>query len=1083
MNRVLVLLILYSTFCGFTLTDGVEEKLAFTQDLKRDILKVQHSIEVTRELIDRSTDQAYLPDVMLRLAELHVEKSRLVHFLKVEAEGKEAARRSTESEFLKHEAINIYSELVRRYPGYRDNDKVLFFMAHEYNELGMHAEMLSTYRKLIDEYPRSRLLLEATYLVGDHLFNTDHLDEAEDVLRKILKYPETPVHDRARYKLAWIEINRARSHPGHWKKALRLFEEVATSKNDSSGDLRLQAISGLVFCFTEVLPAKQALDFFRKLSDSKITYVYALEKLATRYFIKEQFQNAPRIYRRLIELTGDAEKNTDYAQRIYDASLHARNREKADQDVEALGRAASGYLLSWRIPDAFKKQLRDELETYARDIATKLHLLARKRRERHAYRATARTYRSYLDHFDPGDKRNEILSNYGEALFHSGRFLQAGRVYEELAMDREDQEQKDYLYSAIQAYQRALGEKKHLSRAERVETRQAILQLGSYFVKNFRKDPHVPTIQFNVARMLFERGRYRQAADSFLAFLKENPQHPEAAVAAHLALDCHYRLRDPQGLIRTGRSILAEPGIQSESLRKDIQARMEQARTHRVKDRILASLEQGQDPVESLLQPPDNQDDEQSEDFLYEAVILARKNRDVKHAFEAGGRLAKLHPDSSRLPGVYITLSSFAVEMADYELAADLFEEFSGRFPHHRQAREALLKAARTHARLGRLERAAGEYRKLLGGATGEQRGRLLLEVANMHAQGKKWPAAHDAAKQAIAAWPSSPRAHLLWARALANLKRIEEAQQAFLTAAAIAGPEEASLAAEAQFRLAELILGQFRELSFSGAESTTGILDRKVEMLSALERIYTEVIRTQDPHWAMGALYRLSVACEEFAGFLQAVPVVGVSEKERSQVQKTLAEQSRSQRETAANYRAACIQTASEKSLFGPFVQACLTGQEPDIDRIPRSGRKTADHRTAALRSRLAKQPNDRQTLVDLAGLYVQQADFQIALMILDRALDIDASYAPALNLRGVVELHLGEDQHAYRDFKKASEIVSDYLPARLNLAGLYVSYQNEERARRVLKSLHDRVRAVDLSAPEIHPCVKTALNRLRIH
>ena len=400
----------------------------------------------------------------------------------------------------------------------------------------------------------------------------------------------------------------------------------------------------------------------------------------------------------------------------------------------------------------------------------------------------------------------------------------------------------------------------------------------------------------------------------------------------------------------------------------------------------------------------------------------------------------------------------------------------------HQQAREALLKAARTQAGLGRLERAAGDYRKLLSAAAGEQRGRLLLELAEIHARSRKWPAALDFARQAIAARPSIPRAHLIRARALGNLERTEDAQQAFMAAAALAGDGQASLAAEAQFRLAELVLGQFRELSFSSAESTAVILDRKVELFSTLERIYVEVLRTQDPHWTMGALYRLSVTCEEFADFLQAAPVVGGDEKERRQIQKALAQQSRSQREAATSYRTACIQTAREKNLFGPFVRACLTRQEPDIDRIPRSARKIVDHRTAALRERLAKQPNHRQTLVDLAGLYVQQADYQTALMILDRTLDIDASYAPALNLRGVVEMRLGEDQQAYRDFKRASEVVSDYLPARLNLAGLLVSYQNEEQARRILKGLGDRVRAVDLSAPGIHPGVKTALNRLRV-
>ena len=42
--------------------------------LRRDIAKVAHSVEVTKELIARSRGAPFLPDIYLRLAELYVEQ-------------------------------------------------------------------------------------------------------------------------------------------------------------------------------------------------------------------------------------------------------------------------------------------------------------------------------------------------------------------------------------------------------------------------------------------------------------------------------------------------------------------------------------------------------------------------------------------------------------------------------------------------------------------------------------------------------------------------------------------------------------------------------------------------------------------------------------------------------------------------------------------------------------------------------------------------------------------------------------------------------------------------------------------------
>ncbi|MEQ8979952.1 MAG: hypothetical protein RL846_18585, partial [Deltaproteobacteria bacterium] len=64
-----------------------EQREELIQKLRRDIAKVAHSVEVTKELIARSRGAPFLPDIYLRLAELYVEQARYEFYLVHEERG------------------------------------------------------------------------------------------------------------------------------------------------------------------------------------------------------------------------------------------------------------------------------------------------------------------------------------------------------------------------------------------------------------------------------------------------------------------------------------------------------------------------------------------------------------------------------------------------------------------------------------------------------------------------------------------------------------------------------------------------------------------------------------------------------------------------------------------------------------------------------------------------------------------------------------------------------------------------------------------------------------------------------------
>ena len=389
--------------------------------LKRDIFKVDRSIGETEKLIAKSRNAPYLPDLEFRLAELYVEKSRYVYFLQAETrpEGQKGAIVSPETKLLKQKAQQLYHRLLREFPDFHDGDKVDFYLAHEMRELGQFDEMLKTLGELVRKYPSSPLRLDSEQIIGDYFFDKNDLAEAEKHYRSILDAPPSAVHDLARYKLGWIRINQ-----GNHSDAVTYFEAAAASAPLPGVDpakalnVKREALLDLVYSYTEARPAKGALHYFEKLSESRATYALALDKLANRYFIKQQYEWAIPALRKLMEVQPDPELDLERAGKLYDAIKAAKGKVSAEpEDLRFLVRAAVDVKVDASKDEAARKKALAELEEMARDLATQLHLAAQKKDDGAHYLDAADAYKEYLSLFRPKQYVATMMQNRADALF------------------------------------------------------------------------------------------------------------------------------------------------------------------------------------------------------------------------------------------------------------------------------------------------------------------------------------------------------------------------------------------------------------------------------------------------------------------------------------------------------------------------------------------------------------------------------------------------------------------------------------------------------------------------------------------
>ncbi|MFO0598523.1 MAG: tetratricopeptide repeat protein [Myxococcaceae bacterium] len=413
------------------------EKTELVDKLRRDIFKVDRSIGETDKLIARSRNAPYLPDLQFRLAELYVEKSRYVYYLQAETrpEGQKGAMVSPETKLLKQKAIQIYNRILREFPDFKDADKVTFYLAHEQRELGEFDNMLKTQGDLIKKYPSSPLRLDAEQILGDYWFDKADLKQAEEHYRAILDAPISPVHDLARYKMGWIRINQ-QNHG----EAVTFFEAAAASAPLPGVDVakalsvKREALLDLVYSYTEARPAKGAIQYFEKLSDSRATFSLALDKLGNRYFIKQQFEFAIPALRKLLEIQPDPELEVERVEKLYDSIKLSKGKvQPKAEDVAYLVRAAVQIKTDPARDEVSRKKVLVELEEMARDLSTSVHVQAQKKDDKALYLEAAAAYENYLSLFRPKQFATVMMQNRADALFAAKRFPEAARQFEELA--------------------------------------------------------------------------------------------------------------------------------------------------------------------------------------------------------------------------------------------------------------------------------------------------------------------------------------------------------------------------------------------------------------------------------------------------------------------------------------------------------------------------------------------------------------------------------------------------------------------------------------------------------------------------
>lgn len=1133
MARLLPLVAALALGCGTTQeADGPKfAEGAELARLKRDIHKVDKSIEVTKELIRRSKGERYLPDLYFRLAELNIEKSRTVYFRILEEAGADdkTAVVAPEARLLKDQAIAVYRRILNEFPDYPDNDKIMFFISHEYRELGNFEEMIKNYKELIAKFAKSQFRFESWLILGDYYFDKGDIDEAISNYRAILKNPETYAHNMARYKLAWCYINKDKTSLAVdlWEQAIKTPTppEPGTDANISSLsdkpkrlEVRQDALRDLAYYYAEARDPKSALPFFQTLTVSRQEYKTALEKLARRFQIKTMYEESAKVYRELIRISADVDRNLEWAEAVYEAAVAAKDLAHADQDVIMLAEVSARFKYWWRANDDDKKVLKD-FEMLTRDLSTRLHALAKEKSDPDLYERAANAYEAYLSVFDDAAERNSMEWNYAETLFAAKRFVRAGRQYEEVltllggppqgapkeaakpappapaakpdgkAADPKakapppapapaslsaqsgnvEGDRKQAMYSAILSYFEALKIEEKGTRFDSMMAREGIKDLGGKFVAKYPDDPNTPIVKFNVARAYFEQGIFDRAIELFAAYVKEYPTAKDANSAAELTLDAYSQREDFLGLAKQARDFAANKQLPDSARFEKVASQAEQEELNR---KTLQAEGKVAEAVASIV--IEKKGTEFAAKALHQAFVIAKDRRNLPDMISTGNQLLADYASSPLAKEVLPGLAEQYLRVSQLELAAQKYEEYARRYPEGQNADDLLEGAAGIRVELGQFPDAMADYERLIQQGEEGKRPIWYAALARTAARAGDWRRAEEAGMSIADNGAHAVLGNTLAGEASLRSGKTDAAVERLSAAIGAAGKgrggeDGPEWLARANYLMGEIVRADFERAQWGQGDEGT-VLQNKLTLLQELEQTYVSAIQAGDPEWAMGGLYRVANAYKQTADFLDNAPAPqGISAEDEKQFRAALAERSAPLRKQATEALQACRDQAKKLDAFNRFTKACVAGGTVDNDADnPRSrpagvvipGRDQ-------LEAKLIENPKDLAVLTQLVRSALQVKDYPFAKLLAMRALELDEKNVTLNNLLGVAYAGNNDMQSAAAAFKKTLKVDARHPPALANLATLYALYGNDQKA----KDLFGKAGSVDTSSTDVLP------------
>jgi TolA-binding protein len=853
---------------------------------------------------------AEMADALLRLSELTWELAR-IEYLKAFAAWQEVPEKHRTSDPPRPEyarTIALYDRILDKHPGFERLDLVLYMKAFTLVERGDNDAAFALFRRILDEFPKSRFRPDAHMAHAEHIFNTDYDFRAALVeYDKVLQYEESELYDLALFKSAWClwQLGRKTEAAVRFRKVLDLDgERAAGGRRKRLKELQSEALEYLIQVFTED-ERNRAADVRRFLQEigGERHVERVLIRLSATYYDQARFDQGIEAYQLLLQINPSDKRAPEYQLAIARGYMALDNFAKA---LAAYAALAQNYEKgsTWSSQQGDPERVSEThamIEKAIREQALSLHELGQRDDRREYFEKAVLLYQLYLAHFDDQPESYRLTFYLGEVLFHRlARHAEAGEAY--LAAARKSPKgefTKDALYNAIGAFER-VREKEVAHCAKDVKTPCAetendkkFSQAIELYAAYYPDDPDLPEILFRQGKLYYDRRIYDPAVRMFGQLLERYPQSPYAADAGELVLDSFNRAADYQNIELWARKLKTAPAFKSPESQKRLDGLILGA-VFNLGEQLAKKGDHEQAAEAYARAAREFPHDPRAPKALYNAGLEQQRAGKLSAADQSYTRLVDKYPGSAEGALGAWNGAQMYESIAQFRDAARFYEGYAERFPKAEKASDAGYNAVLLRLSARDYDKAVQDGNRFIDRfPKAEASDDVYFLVGRAHeAQGKQ----HDAAAtyREFLRRSKDPDRRV---EAYARLGQVQlsagerkAADDAFSSAVAEGKKNQRKLesgryyAAQARYLQGDEALRDFDAVKIEGdVRGLSGRLKQKSKLLGKAASIYVDVVDFEVAEWVTAALYKIGQTYERFAKALNDAPVPeGLSEQEQ---------------------------------------------------------------------------------------------------------------------------------------------------------------------------------------------------------
>ena len=582
------------------------------------------------------------------------------------------------------EAIETYKNILKTYPNYERNDKVLYQMSRAYDEIGQPDEAMDVMNRFVSEYPHSRYVDEVQFRRGEYYFVRREYRDAESAYNATIQMGKTSsFYELSLYKLGWTLYKQQ-----FYDEALNSFIAL----------LDHQESIGYDFDQHQEIEEHRMTDTFRVISlsfsnigGSDVIDEYFAEKghrnyadkiyanLGEFYFSTLRYDDAASVYRSFVERNPYHKRAPYFSMRVVDIF------DKADFPllvVDAKKEYATRYALSsefWNRHDVENSpEVTQFLKTNLTDLAGHYHalyqddsLIAQKAR---SFDEAHRWYRQLLGSFPKDEESPQINYQLADLLLENDDFDSAALEYELTAYGYGDHDQAAAAgYAAVFAYRQEL---ERATGARQRAVKELTVESSLRFADAFVAHEQTPIVLGAAADDLYEMKDFDRAIESASKLINRYP-----------AADADLR--------RSAWAVVAHSSIDT------------------------AQYQNAEHAYANVLELTPEDDESRPaviDGFaasIYKQAEQANLLKDYRAAANHFLRIKELTPTSNIRTAAEYDAAAALMNLRDWSMAADVLEEFRVSNPEHELHNDATKQLAHVYREDGQLARSAAEHERI----------------------------------------------------------------------------------------------------------------------------------------------------------------------------------------------------------------------------------------------------------------------------------------------------------------------------------------------------------------------------------